>query len=292
MRAGRRRCGPRGSTTRRRGGSRARAIAHIPRRRSDCRAADAVDAVRTAAPGDAGPCLRHVRDAAAAARADILAAAAAHHVRWLALSTMALVASGVFVLVPGPNLIAYYFAFRVLGHFFSWRGARRAAAARWDFLERAGTRRAARPRDLPREARASRVDAIAARLCLRPRPPSMHSRAGAVIIPAEASGASPSGCSAASTATATWRSSVAGVGLAQPGDLTFVAERKYLRARHHTARQAVILADADGGAPRPACAVLRADSPVTDVSAPSRCSPTALRRRKASTRRAWWRQTP
>jgi len=26
--------------------------------------------------------------------------------------------------VPGPNLLAYYFAFRVVGHFLSWRGAR------------------------------------------------------------------------------------------------------------------------------------------------------------------------
>ena len=30
------------------------------------------------------------------------------------------------MLLPGPNLIGYYFAFRVIGHFLSWRGARQA----------------------------------------------------------------------------------------------------------------------------------------------------------------------
>ncbi len=28
------------------------------------------------------------------------------------------------MLVPGPNVLAYYFAFRMVGHFFSLRGAR------------------------------------------------------------------------------------------------------------------------------------------------------------------------
>lgn len=142
------------------------------RDRAICRTAEAIAEQRTlwtlrhaervllVHPSDMSP------DAAAAARAQILAAAAAHHVRWLAIDTVALVASGVFVLVPGPNLIAYYFAFRVLGHFFSWRGARRAAAARWDFQSEPALAELRALADLPREARASRVEAIAARLRL------------------------------------------------------------------------------------------------------------------------------
>ena len=34
--------------------------------------------------------------------------------------------SGLLFLVPGPNVIAYYFAFRMVGHYFSLRGARKA----------------------------------------------------------------------------------------------------------------------------------------------------------------------
>jgi hypothetical protein len=45
------------------------------------------------------------------------------HARWLAVDTLLLVASGVFAVVPGPNLIGYYFAFRVVGHWLSMRGA-------------------------------------------------------------------------------------------------------------------------------------------------------------------------
>ena len=45
------------------------------------------------------------------------------HRRWLVVDTLLLIGSGVFMLVPGPNLLAYYFAFRVVGHYLSMRGA-------------------------------------------------------------------------------------------------------------------------------------------------------------------------
>ena len=47
------------------------------------------------------------------------------HRFWLVIDSLLLVASGLLMLVPGPNVLAYYFAFRVVGHFFSVRGARR-----------------------------------------------------------------------------------------------------------------------------------------------------------------------
>jgi hypothetical protein len=45
------------------------------------------------------------------------------HRLWLVVDTIGLIASAVLALVPGPNLLAYYFAFRVVGHWLSMRGA-------------------------------------------------------------------------------------------------------------------------------------------------------------------------
>jgi hypothetical protein len=46
------------------------------------------------------------------------------HRFWLAIDSIGLIASAVLMLLPGPNLIAYYFAFRMVGHYLSIRGAR------------------------------------------------------------------------------------------------------------------------------------------------------------------------
>ena len=47
------------------------------------------------------------------------------HRRWLAIDSTLMVVFGVVLFaVPGPNIIGYYFAFRVVGHFLSYRGAR------------------------------------------------------------------------------------------------------------------------------------------------------------------------
>jgi hypothetical protein len=45
------------------------------------------------------------------------------HRLWLVVDSILLVVSGLLVLLPGPNLVAYYFAFRVVGHWLSMRGA-------------------------------------------------------------------------------------------------------------------------------------------------------------------------
>jgi hypothetical protein len=103
---------------------------------------------------------------ATAIRDRILTHASTHHVRWLAFDAGALVVSGVLVVIPGPNLIAYYLAFRVIGHYFSWRGTRQAALAAWDLRSEPALAELGGLADLPREARASRVHAIAARLHL------------------------------------------------------------------------------------------------------------------------------
>jgi hypothetical protein len=45
------------------------------------------------------------------------------HRRWLAIDTLGLVVSIPLTLIPGPNVVWYYFGFRVVGHWLSVRGA-------------------------------------------------------------------------------------------------------------------------------------------------------------------------
>ena len=45
------------------------------------------------------------------------------HLWWLIVDTLLFIASGIFFFIPGPNLIAYFFAFRLVGHWLSMRGA-------------------------------------------------------------------------------------------------------------------------------------------------------------------------
>ena len=42
----------------------------------------------------------------------------------IGIDSLLMVASGLLILIPGPNILGYYFAFRVVGHYFSVRGAR------------------------------------------------------------------------------------------------------------------------------------------------------------------------
>jgi len=45
------------------------------------------------------------------------------HARWLIVDTLLFIVSGILFVLPGPNVVAYYFAFRVVGHWLSMRGA-------------------------------------------------------------------------------------------------------------------------------------------------------------------------
>ena len=45
------------------------------------------------------------------------------HRLWLVVDSVGLIASAAVMPVPGPNLLAYYFTFRVVGHWLSMRGA-------------------------------------------------------------------------------------------------------------------------------------------------------------------------
>ena len=48
------------------------------------------------------------------------------HLTWLIVNGLVFVATGLLAVVPGPNLLAYYFGFRLLSHYLAWLGARRA----------------------------------------------------------------------------------------------------------------------------------------------------------------------
>lgn len=48
------------------------------------------------------------------------------HRLWLGIDSVLMAIFGVVLFaVPGPNIVGYYFAFRVVGHYLSFRGARR-----------------------------------------------------------------------------------------------------------------------------------------------------------------------
>lgn len=54
------------------------------------------------------------------------------HRRWFVIDLLGFIASGAVMLVPGPNVLAYYFLFRFVGHFLSMRGARQGLqVVRW-----------------------------------------------------------------------------------------------------------------------------------------------------------------
>ena len=102
----------------------------------------------------------------AAIRDRLLARAARHHAIWLGVCAVLLPPTILLAIIPGPNIVGYYFAARGVGHYFSWRGAKRGSAARWDTRGEPALTELGGLAELPREARASRVEDVAARLKL------------------------------------------------------------------------------------------------------------------------------
>ena len=89
------------------------------------------------------------------------------HRLWLIIDSLIFIASGLLVLVPGPNVVAYYFAFRMVGHFFSLRGARQGLdVVRWTSERSAPLTRLRRIIDLDGEDRDREVNDVAAALKL------------------------------------------------------------------------------------------------------------------------------
>jgi K+-H+ exchange-related protein len=90
------------------------------------------------------------------------------HFRWLVIDSFLMVVLGVgLFFVPGPNVIGYYFAFRVVGHYLSWRGARQALdAVTWTTAPCGPLMELRDAIALAPQQRDARVDAVAERLQL------------------------------------------------------------------------------------------------------------------------------
>ena len=89
------------------------------------------------------------------------------HRLWLIIDSVGFVLSGLLMLVPGPNLLAYYFAFRLVGHYLSMVGARRGLdIVQWRAEESAPLSELRKAIGLAPELRIRRVSEVALRLRL------------------------------------------------------------------------------------------------------------------------------
>jgi hypothetical protein len=89
------------------------------------------------------------------------------HRRWFIIDLLGFVGSGVFMLVPGPNVLAYYFAFRFVGHYLSMRGARQGLdVIAWQFCPCAELREVREVMATGGDNRGDRLRAIERRLRL------------------------------------------------------------------------------------------------------------------------------
>ena len=90
------------------------------------------------------------------------------HRRWLIIDgILAAILGPLFFFVPGPNLIAYYFTFRAVAHFLSWRGARRGVGeVAWHARASAPLAELRRVLSLDPDARARHVREVERRLDL------------------------------------------------------------------------------------------------------------------------------
>jgi hypothetical protein len=96
-----------------------------------------------------------------------LAADFDRHRWWMVVDLLGGLLSAALMFIPGPNVIGYYFVFRIVGHFFSLRGARHGLTkVRWDLRPCGPLAELAGIDALPATERERRVEAVAAKLGL------------------------------------------------------------------------------------------------------------------------------
>jgi hypothetical protein len=84
------------------------------------------------------------------------------HRRWTGIDSLLTIGSVPFVLVPGPNVIGYYFLFRTVGHYLSMRGASQGlGGVTWEPVASSELTRLRGAFGLAPEARTARVEEIA-----------------------------------------------------------------------------------------------------------------------------------
>ena len=92
----------------------------------------------------------------------------AKHRRWMVIDGLIAAITGpVFFFVPGPNIVAWYFTFRAIGHFLSWRGAQRGLTRiSWTPQPSAPLSAVRHALSLAQAERCARLDAISQELGL------------------------------------------------------------------------------------------------------------------------------
>jgi hypothetical protein len=89
------------------------------------------------------------------------------HRFWLIIDTLGFIVSGALAVIPGPNMLAYYFAFRLVGHYLSMRGARQGlTGVQWRPQPSAPLSELRRALSLEPDVRVRQVEHVAARLRL------------------------------------------------------------------------------------------------------------------------------
>ena len=116
-------------------------------------------------------CFIYPDDLAEAAAMEIMRASLRRdfdrHRFWLTIDSLLFIASGLLALVPGPNVLAYYFAFRVVGHYLSLRGARQGlSGVEWRTQKSEALTELRRAIGLAPDARERRVHEVAHQLRL------------------------------------------------------------------------------------------------------------------------------
>lgn len=120
------------------------------------------------------------RERAAATIRGNLAAEFDRHRWWMVVDSLGGLLSIALMFIPGPNLIGYYFVFRIVGHFLSLRGARHGLTeVRWDLQPSRPLADLAAAEDLPAPERDRRLQAVADELGLH-RLPRFYRRTAAV----------------------------------------------------------------------------------------------------------------
>lgn len=90
------------------------------------------------------------------------------HRWWMAVDGVGGVLSILLMPIPGPNVLGYYFAFRIVGHFLSVRGARHGlTAVQWDLAPNPALDQLTGIEDLPAHERERRAKVLADQLRLR-----------------------------------------------------------------------------------------------------------------------------
>lgn len=89
------------------------------------------------------------------------------HRFWLAIDSVLMLGSIALVILPGPNVIWYYFAFRMVGHYLSVRGARQGIVhMTWSVVPSAALSTLRAVLDVPPAERADRVHEVGVALNL------------------------------------------------------------------------------------------------------------------------------